>query len=498
VSDERFSFPRDELRPRAARGVLINGGFLVLAESLVVVQGLLVARLLSTSQFALYGIVSITVITLLTLKQVGIDEAYVQQDEDDQQLAFHRAFTIELGLASLFALLIVILAPVVAEIYGEQELLPLMLALAYLPLAFALQSPVWVFFRRMDFVRQRAIMAIVPVVTFPVTLGLVLAGMDAWALVIGAFVGNALAAIVAVRVSPYKLALHIDRDTLRRYVRFSWPILAITAAGLLIRQGQVLAFDAHLGLAGASYIVLAATLTQYADRADQIVTTTIYPAICAVRDRHSALLEVFIKSNRLTAIWALLFGATLALFAPDLVHHIVGDKWEPAVPLLQALGVTTAVHQLGFNWTAFYRALGRPRPQAVFALSALVSYAFVPIPLLFAFGIEGFAWGMFAVMLATGAVRAYYVKRLLPEFRLWAFLARASVPALVAAAPVLLWRALEGGDRDPATSLAQFALFLLCYAAATWISERRLLREMLGYLANRNRTGLVPADSALA
>jgi O-antigen/teichoic acid export membrane protein len=478
--------------------VLVNGTFLVLAESLVVLQGLLVARLLSTEQFALYGIVSVTVITILALKQVGIDEAYVQQDEADQELAFQRAFTIELALASAFALLIAVLAPVVSAIYDQSELLPLMLALAYLPLAFALQSPVWVFFRRMEFVRQRAIMAIVPVVTFPVTIGLVLADLGAWALVIGAFAGNAVAAVVAVRMAPYRLALRIDRDTVRRYVRFSWPILAITGGGLLIRQGQVLAFDAHLGLVGAGYIVLAATLTQYADRANQIVTVTIYPAICAVKDRHEALLEVFSKSNRLTALWALLFGAGLALFASDLVHHVVGDKWEPAILLLQALGVTTAVHQLGFNWTAFYRAVGRPKPQAVFALTAVVSFFLVPIPLLFAFGIEGFAWGMFAAMLATGTVRVYYIKRLLPEFRVTAFLARASVPPLAAAVPVLLWRLADPGERDLAVSLAQFATFLACYAIATWLSERGLLREVVGYLAGRNRGALVPADGALA
>ena len=52
----------------------------------------------------LYGIVSVTVMTLLTLKQVGIDEQFVQQDEDDQELAFQRAFSIELALGGFFAL----------------------------------------------------------------------------------------------------------------------------------------------------------------------------------------------------------------------------------------------------------------------------------------------------------------------------------------------------------------------------------------------------------
>ena len=39
-------------------------------------------------------------------------------------------------------------------------------------------------------------------------------------------------------------------------------------------------------------------------------------------------------SNRLTAIWALAFGAGLALFAHDLVRFVLGSKWEPATILL--------------------------------------------------------------------------------------------------------------------------------------------------------------------
>ena len=79
MASTRFSFPRAELRRRTARGVLVNGGFLVVVESVTVAQNVVVARLLSTSDIGLYGIVSVTVMTLLTLKQVGIDEQYVQQ-----------------------------------------------------------------------------------------------------------------------------------------------------------------------------------------------------------------------------------------------------------------------------------------------------------------------------------------------------------------------------------------------------------------------------------
>jgi O-antigen/teichoic acid export membrane protein len=482
VASDRFDFPRAELRRRTARGALVNGAFLVVMESVAVAQNVVVARLLSTSQIGLYGIVSVTVMTLLTLKQVGIDEQYVQQDEPDQELAFQRAFTIELVLAGAFALLVAALAPAIAAIYGSWDLAPLMLALAYLPIAFALQSPAWVFFRRMDFVRQRGLQAIVPIATFAATVTLVVAGLGVWGLVLGALVGNVVAAWAAIRLSPYPIRLRLHWPSVRRYARFSWPILVAAVAGLVIRQGQVFAFDQKLGLAGAGFITLVATLTQYADRADRAVTATIYPAICAVKDARDTMTELFVKSNRLTAIWAFAFGVGLALFASDLVRFVLGDKWAPAIVLLQVLGVTTAVHQLGFNWTAFYRAIGVSRPQAVYALASLAAFCAVPIPLLFATGISGFAYGMLAVMVAASGTRALYVKRLLPDLRLGALAARAVAPAVVAAGAVLLWRLGDGGERGLAEAIAQLVLFLGLYAATTFAQERRLLGEVGAYL----------------
>src|SRR5207237_500270 len=111
-----------------------------------------------------------------------------------RRLAVQRAFTIELALSAAFAVLVAILAPAIAAVYGSWRLAPLMLALAYLPIAFALQSPAWVFFRRMDFVRQRGLQAVVPLATFAATVTLVAAGVGVWGLVLGALAGNLLAA----------------------------------------------------------------------------------------------------------------------------------------------------------------------------------------------------------------------------------------------------------------------------------------------------------------
>src|SRR5205814_750362 len=135
-------------------------------------------------------------------QRVGSDEAYVQQEEADQEVEFQKACTLELSLSLLFTVLIAIAAPVLVAVYDDDRLLALTLAVSYLPIAFALQAPLWIFFRRMDFIRQRSLQAVVPVATFLVTIPVVLATDSVWSLVVGAFAGNVAAVILSIRLSP--------------------------------------------------------------------------------------------------------------------------------------------------------------------------------------------------------------------------------------------------------------------------------------------------------
>src|SRR3954452_6422597 len=267
----RSSSAGASLRAVTARGGALNAAFLSGAEGLVLLQGLLATALLGPSAIGLYGVVTTTAMTIVALRRVGIDEAFVQQAADHEEAEFQRAFAVELAIGLAGSLLIALLAPVLAAVYDDDRLLALTLGVAYLPVAFALQAPQWVFFRRMDYVRLRVLQAIVPLVTVAVTVPLLLAGVGVWALVIGPMCGNAAAVAAAVSVSPYRLRPVFEREALRRYLRFSWPVFATALAALAVAQGQIALFGLSSdGLAAAGWITLAAMMTGFSDRADQI------------------------------------------------------------------------------------------------------------------------------------------------------------------------------------------------------------------------------------
>jgi PST family polysaccharide transporter len=479
---ERFNLGGRTLRQHAARGTLVNTAFMVALSFLGLVRGFVLAALLARSDYGLWGMTIVAMSLVSQLQQAGIGDRYVQQEDEDQEAAFQRAFSLSLLLAAVCIACTLVLLPVYALISGEWKmLLPgLVLSLAYLAMPF--QMPVWFHYRRMEFVRQRALQAIEPIVGLVVAVSLALAGAGYWALFGGALAGIWATSIVALTQSPYRLRWRYDPGALRSYWSFSAPLMLASAGGLLIAQASVFATEARLGLAGAGALTLAATVAQFTDRVDSLVTGTLYPAIVAVRDRGAVMYESFVKSNRLALMWAVPFGLALTLFAPDLVEFGIGRRWEPALPLLQAFGVIAAIGHIGFNWDAYLRAVGRTRPMAVATWCAAATFLAVGIPLLWLDGLRGLAVGVGAQMLVHVACRAYFLSRLFDGFGFLRHAVRAIVPSLPAVAAVLLMRTIETGPRTAAMAVAEIAVYLGVTAAATWALESRLLREALGYL----------------
>jgi len=482
VPSPRFDLRGRSLRAVAARGTVINGVFLVALALLGLLRGFVLARFLADEDYGVWGVLIVSLGTLLWLKQVGIGDKYIQQDDEDQELAFQKAFTLELLFTGIFTVVIALAIPVVALTFAPSEIIaPGYVLLLVMP-ALALQAPLWIAYRRLEFMRQRALQAIDPIVGFVVSVALAVAGAGYWSFVVGVIAGGWATALACVYFSPYRLRLRYDPGTLRRYADFSIPLLLASGSAIVIAQGTITATTAHLGIAAAGALTLAASISQFADRVDQIISGTLYPAICAVADRTEVLRETFTKSNRLALLWAAPFGVGLAVFADDLVRYGLGDEWERATVLLQAFGVAAAINHLGFNWDSYFRARGTTRPMAVAAGITMCVFLVLTLPLILTNGLDGLAIGFIAQTIVIVAVRFRYLLGLFPGFRVAPYVLRAFTPAVVAAGATLALRALDGGARDAVAAAAEVLVFTVVTVGVAARLEGGLVREGLGYL----------------
>lgn len=475
------------LRQRAAVGTVVNALFLTGMNGLTMARGFIAAGFLAASQYGVWGVLTAVLGTMFWLKELGISDKYVQQDESDQELAYQRAFTLELVVTLILTVTMLVALPIFALALNQKEIIKPGIVLAAAIPAMAFQSAIWIHYRRLDFVRQRSLQAIDPVVGFMVTVALAVAGAGYWSLVAGAVAGAWATAIAALLRAPYPIRLRFDRRVAREYIIFSWPLFVGSVSGLAIVHASIFAANSAAGLAGVGVLAVANSITRYAGQVDVIISDTLYPAICRVRDRLDVLYESFVKSNRLVLMGALPIGLGFGVFAPDFVHFIIGDQWSPGIRLMQAIGVLAGVSQIGFNWTAYLRAVGDTRPLAFVGMLTAATFVVAVFPLSHRFGLDGFALAS-AIMIAVHmAARSYFLRRLFPEFRMWRHGLRAILPVLPALAIVGLLRLVEGGGRDEMQAVIEVCCFVGFAGLGTWVLERALIREVLSYLTGRHQ-----------
>ena len=418
---------------------------------------------------------------LARLKLVGISDKYIQQEEPDQELAFQKAFTLEVLITA--AAIVPMLAARCRSSRSSTatgRCAPPGLVLITVLAADALQARCgsttgeWT---SCASVRS----GVEPVVGFVVAIVLARSGSATgrWRSAWSRAPGRGRSWRSAARPSPCAGATTAARSRLRRVLG---PDLPRHRLHVVLANGAAIAINAHLGLAGVGAVALAAQHHGFTDRVDDLVSGTLYPAICAMQDRMDLLRESFVKSNRLALMWAMPFGVGAGAVHARSRPLRDRPQWDPAIVLLQVTGVVAAINQIGFNWDDYFRARADTRPLAVASVVSTVVLLAVGIPLLLAHGLTGLGIGIAAGAGADLALRVWYLARLFHGWRFVRHALRAIIPTVPAATVVLAARAVESGPRTVLAAVLELALYVAVAVAATWRVEGGLVHEAVGYL----------------
>lgn len=480
------------LRRLAARGTIVNAAFEIGLAALGALRRIAVAAFLTRSEFGIWGVILPIIITLMWLKQIGVADKYVQQQETDQEAEWQRAFTLELLMSTVFFLLLCVVFPIYSVAYGRPEIIVPGVVLTFSVVISAFESPAWIPYRNLQFARQRALTAIDPVASIVLTIAFAAAGMGYWSLVLGAIGGSLAGAIVCVATCPYSIRLRFDWQRLKGYASFSLPLLGGGLSRMIVVQGSLLTANRVVGLAGIGAIGLATTIATFSDRADSVISQSIYPAVCRIVDRVDTMAEAYVKSNRLALMWAMPFAVGVALFASDFVDYVLGTRWRPAVPLMAAIALSCGLAQVGFNWGVFMRAVNNTKPLFMAALIDLGVFFVVAIPGMLIFDLAGYAAGFAASVVVQLGIRGWYMHRMFPGFNVLRQLVRGLLPVVPPAVLILLERALAPDGRSSARALAEAAVYSALVVATTYAFERRLIAEAVGYVRGRSPAA-VPA-----
>jgi O-antigen/teichoic acid export membrane protein len=233
---------------------------------------------------------------------------------------------------------------------------------------------------------------------------LAISGFGVWSLTGALLLRTFLGAMILGLISPWRISLKINKDSLKELLKFGLPYQANSLLALLKDNLTPTVIAFFYGPAAVGFVSLAQNIAAKPMEVTNVVNRVVFPTFAKIQDdrvRVGAWLE---KGVRLMAyvylplVFGLLVSAGPIL---RLVYAAKSDKWLPALPALYPflLGAIPVVFTTTATNVLF--SLGKSKTVLRLMIIYTVLTWVVGIPLIIRLGFEGIAWAGVVVGLSS-------------------------------------------------------------------------------------------------
>lgn len=383
------------------------------AQGIQFILSLIIARLLSPSDYGLIAMLSIFIGLSQNLVDSGFVDALVQKNdktETDYSTAFY--FNLIFGLV-LYGILFVS-APYIADFYNEPKLISVTrvfgLITVITSLGLTLRAKMLV---SLNFKKLAVVGILSVIISGSVGLWMAYNGYGVWALVAQTLLNyfcNALFMWFYIRWMPCAC---FSMDSFRSLFGFGIKLLASSMLHTLYTNLYTLVIGKKFLPADVGYFNRAQTLSQFPSmNISQIFIRVSYPVQCQLQDKPDELKEMFLRNIRMSCyiIFPLMTG--IAALAEPFIRFALTEQWLPAVPLLQLLSIAYMWNSILMMNTSLLSVKGRTD----FTLKAeiikkIVGVSLVLISSFYSLAVMCISFIIYS--LADFIISAYYVNKVI-------------------------------------------------------------------------------------
>ena len=335
------------MRERLARSVFWLVWSRGLVQGVSLLSTLLVARMLSPTDYGLMALATIWTSTLALVAELGLGAAIIQfPDLEAMELNF--CFWLSMALAGAGYLSLAAASPSIAAWFATPRLSEVLrVGGLTLPLVALRLVPEGLLRKRMqiDKISQAEVVAVL--LTLPVVLGMAWHGAGVWALVVGALVLPLVQLLAVFRFVRWWPGVQMGSRRLGALIRYGFGSLGARASWAVYEQVDNFVLGRVAGGVVLGFYTMAKTLAILpVVKITVVVNQVAMPVMAGLQADRSALRASFLRGLRLVACFTIPGCIGAALIADDLVLIALGAKWQPMVPLLRVLALFGLIRSL--------------------------------------------------------------------------------------------------------------------------------------------------------
>lgn len=381
-----------------------------LTRGLAIIKVIILARILTPSQFGLYGIALLVLGFLEIILETGVNVVLIQE-EDDTDEYINTAWIVSILRGAVISGIIFMLAPTISSFFASPGSLGLVRFIALVPLVRGFVNPsIFKFQKELAFNKEFWYRGSLYFVDALGAIGIGLATHSEYALIWGMLLAALIEIFLSFIVVTPRPSLGYEPKKARKIIgRGKWITLAGTFEYLFqhlddIVVGKVLGVT-PLGLYQQAYRISTLPITEVGE----IFNKVTFPTYAKISQEKKRLQNAFLKVTAVVSILVVPFGILLFIFAKQVVVILLGQNWIAAIPALKVLAIFGILKSLSNSAYSLFLSVRKQEIVTLITLFGILGLGVTILPLVRGYGIVGAAWSTIIGTLVSAPIVIYHL-----------------------------------------------------------------------------------------
>lgn len=302
------------------------------------VIGVILARILSPSDFGLMGMLIIFTAIAQAFVDSGMATGLIQRKERSE-IDYSTVFVFNFIVSTGFYLILFFTAPYISDFYDRPVLTGmtrvLMLQLVITSFAIVQRTRLII---RMDFKKLAKINTISVLVSGIVAIIMAYSGYGVWSLVVQEIVRAVLAVILFNWFCHWMPSLKFSKESFNALFGFGSKLLIAGVVAKIINNIYNIAIGKQFPSAELGYYTRGKSLAELTSGTiSNVLKQVTFPILSSVQDDTPRLVSIYSRVIKMVAFVTFPSMVLLSLIAEPFIRVLLTEKWLPAVPILQLL-----------------------------------------------------------------------------------------------------------------------------------------------------------------
>ena len=476
------------LKQKTARTLKWNTIDKFASQVLYAVTGVVLANVLSKSDFGLVGAMLVFQAFASLFVDSGFSSALIQK-KTPTETDYCTVFYFNLAMSVAIYAVLWFCAPLIADIFGDERLVSLSRVMF---LSFILNATAIVqtnrLMKQMTVARVAIGNTLGLVVSGAVGIWMAFAGYGAWAIVWQTIVLAAVKSLFLWLTTGWMPRSRFSMASLR-------SVFSVGSGVMMSSFLNTVSLNVYSFIIGAYYNLVKLGCYTQADKwskmgvmsISQILTSSFLPVLSGCQDDAERFCRMMRKMNRFTAYLVFPLMLLLITAAEPIFHILFGTKWDEAIVMFQILAARGIFVVLTSLYNNYILALGKSRSLIVYEIVKdvlMVAAIVVTIPL----GVEAMIWGQLAasvIFYVYAIFEAGHLTGYRPSLMVLDAVPYAAIACVAMAAQWGVWYAVGNAW---ASLLLQTAVGLGVYYLANRLLHSKIQDEVLGFVLRRRKS----------